>query len=102
MGSNARTPKSSTEDNSKSANDNLKASLQASKQIIQDNVKSILKDIKDEILPRYNLDSMNIAEISFGEEVDCPDGYELICKNFGNDPRTGRPIVRCKCVKRRF
>lgn len=66
------------------------------KKDIQSKISQIIKDINAEILDRHELKGMFIREISFSSEA-C-DGEE-ICKYFGNDPHTGKPIIKCKCVK---
>jgi hypothetical protein len=93
-------PKKSSLGKTTSARREVVMSQRERKELIQGNLDQILKDIKENVLVKYNMGHLNVAEIAFNELDGCPQGFELICKSFGNDPRTGQPIVKCKCVRK--
>jgi hypothetical protein len=73
--------------------------MKEQKKLIEENLPSILADIKSVVLAKYGITGVNVAEISFDQQSGCPPGFTQVCKQFGKDPRTGQPIIKCKCVK---
>lgn len=71
--------------------------LQKKKQLIKENLRSILQEIKEKVLSKYGLEGMKVSEIAFDEGDRCEDGSEPVCRSYGINPRTGRPIIRCRC-----
>ena len=73
--------------------------MKEQKKIIQDNLPDILNEIRTKILNEYGLIGWTVSEISFSPGDGCPEGYVQVCKSYGKDPRTGLPIIKCKCVQ---
>jgi hypothetical protein len=69
-----------------------------SKKIINENIDQILKDIKTKVLNEHGLDDVNISEITFSTQHECPVGSHWACQYLGKDPITNKPIMRCGCV----
>lgn len=72
-----------------------------SQKTIEENIDSILRDIKTKVLnsKKYSLDDVHVHEISFSaNDGGCRPGQKQVCQNLGNDPFTGKPIIKCSCV----
>ncbi|MFT3681036.1 MAG: hypothetical protein QM791_12230 [Ferruginibacter sp.] len=69
-----------------------------SKKLLKNNIDQILADIKKKVLDEYGLTDVQISEISFSTHTGCPPGKSWVCQSFGNDPVTGKPIIKCGCV----
>jgi hypothetical protein len=59
---------------------------------IKQEVNKLLKE-------KFKISGVNISQINFSEEDHCPPGYEQVCKYYGKDPITHKPVIRCKCVR---
>ena len=66
---------------------------------LNQNVSKITKEINKMLSTKFGIRGLRVSQIHFDEDGDCPDGYEKICKYYGKDPSTGKPIIKCKCIK---
>ncbi|HTE34883.1 MAG TPA: hypothetical protein VK666_31110 [Chryseolinea sp.] len=66
---------------------------------LNQNLPKISKEISKMLKEKFGITGLNISQIYFTKEQKCPPGYTRICKYYGNDPVTGQPIIKCKCVK---
>jgi hypothetical protein len=65
---------------------------------LNQNLPAITLEINKMLKNKFNITGLEVSQIHFGPTADCPPGYEKVCKYYGNDPITKKPIIKCKCV----
>jgi len=68
---------------------------------LNQNLPEISREISKMLEQKFGITGLSISQIHFTKNHKCPPGYTQVCKYFGNDPVTGQPIIKCKCVKKR-
>lgn len=67
-------------------------------QLVQGKIMDIIKDIKSDVLVKHDLGDLHVVSITFAKTGNCPDGFSWVCKSFGTDPVTKKPIIKCSCM----
>ena len=68
---------------------------------LNQNLPEISREISKMLEEKFGISGLSISQIHFTKNHKCPPGYTQVCKYFGNDPVTGEPIIKCKCVKKK-
>lgn len=66
--------------------------------ILNKKFPEIASEINKMLKEKFNISGVAVSEIHFAQQSQCPPGFEKRCQFFGNDPKTGQPIIKCSCV----
>ena len=70
--------------------------------MINEKFPEITREVNKLLEEKFALSGIHVSQINFSEVEECPPGFEQVCKFFGTDPVTGKPIIKCKCVRIRL
>lgn len=72
--------------------------MKAKVKLLNQKLPEITGEINKLLKEKFNLTGLNVSEIHFAKDAECPPGFVKRCQFFGNDPITGKPIIKCQCV----